>query len=131
MNFGREYISSPDEYKLFEDQSTGNQDNLNKRSKFLERFKEIYKDIADRIKLAYDRNKKQYDKKRKFFEFFEGDLVYKKNYILSDASKYFSAKLAPKYVPVLIKKKISKLIYEVTDKNRKDLGRWHVKDLFK
>lgn len=97
----------------------------------MNRFKDIYKDIEARIKLAYDRNKKHYDKKRKSIKFAVGDLVYKKNYVLSDASKHFSAKLAPKYTPVLIKNKVSKIIYDVTDKNGKDLGRWHIQDLFK
>lgn len=132
LNFGREYISSPTEYKLFDPQPENTTiENLDKRSNFLENFKLVYKDIEMRIKKAYEKNKKYYDKKRKIIEFAVGDKVYKKNYVLSDASKYFSAKLAPKYIPVVIKNKISKLIYDVVDKDGKSLGRWHIKDLYK
>lgn len=50
--------------------------------------------------------------------------------MLSDASKNFSAKLAPKFVgPYKIKKKVSYLTYELVDKNNKTKGIYHVQDL--
>jgi hypothetical protein len=47
---------------------------------------------------VYDQNAKQYNKgKTKLSSFQVGDIVWKKNYVLSDASKFFAAKLAPHF----------------------------------
>lgn len=59
-----------------------------------------------------------------------GSRVYRKNYTLSDASKDYSAKLAPKFVgPFIVSRKTSPWMYELTDLEGKWRGLWHVKDL--
>ncbi|KAG5888183.1 hypothetical protein JTB14_016399 [Gonioctena quinquepunctata] len=57
-------------------------------------------------------------------------MVWKRNYVLSGASKYFTRKLAPKYVgPYYIKKRLSPWTYELRDVDGNSKGSWHVKDL--
>ena len=41
--------------------------------------------------------------------------MWKRNYVLSDASKHFSSKLAPKYVPCVVTKVISRLVYRLAE----------------
>lgn len=59
-----------------------------------------------------------------------GERVWKRNFVLSDASKHFSAKLAKKYVgPFVITRKVSSVVMELEDLTGKSAGRWHVIDL--
>lgn len=62
----------------------------------------------------------------------EGDWVWRRNYVNSDASRYYAAKLAPEYVgPFKIKKRLSSATYLLVDKEGKPAGEWNVKDLKK
>lgn len=62
--------------------------------------------------------------------FVVGDKVLKRNYVLSDASKHFSASLAPKFVgPFTVKKCLGLNVYELADNEGQSVGKWHVKDL--
>ena len=88
----------------------------------------IYPKIKERLKVANQKSSKQYNLRRKEVVFSEGDRVWKRNYVLSDAAKHFSAKLAPKYIPGITNKKIGQLLYNIVDDNEKDIGNWHVKD---
>ena len=92
-------------------------------------FSNLYDQVGVKLKKAYDRNAHTYNLRRRPLEFFVGDHVWKKNYTLSNAANYYSAKLAPRYIPCIVSKKISKLVYELTDENNVQLGRWHIKDL--
>lgn len=95
----------------------------------LNKLPELYIEVAKKINDSYVRNKNYYDLRKRDIEFCTGDIVYKRNFVLSDAGKYFSAKLAPRYTKCRVKRKISKLIYELIDENGKSLGRFHIKDL--
>ncbi|KOB77074.1 Gag polyprotein [Operophtera brumata] len=66
---------------------------------------------------------------RKSFEFNVGDIVYKRAYVLSDKDKFFSKKLAPKYIKCKVLEKRSPLFYVLEDMSGKNLGTWHIKDL--
>lgn len=95
----------------------------------LNKLPDLYLKVAEKIKLSYERSKTHYNLRKRNVEFNVGDIVYKKNYILSDASKFFSAKLAPRFIKCKVLKKISPLIYELLDENDKNVGRYHIKDL--
>ncbi|GLV38165.1 hypothetical protein CBL_12811 [Carabus blaptoides fortunei] len=84
---------------------------------------EIFKDVETK------QNARHYNLRRRPLAFKVGDSVCKRNYVLSDASKYFSAKLTPRYIKCTVYKKISPLTYRLRDWDNKDLGVWHIKDL--
>jgi transposase InsO family protein len=93
-------------------------------------FETLRKDILSRLARAYEKNAKQYNLRRRPLDFKQGDLVWKRNYVLSDATRNFTAKLAPKYVgPFTIKRKLSPWTYELMNDNNTSLGTWHIKDL--
>ncbi|KAJ8931108.1 hypothetical protein NQ314_016022 [Rhamnusium bicolor] len=90
---------------------------------------EMYEDVKKRLHAAYETNAKQYNVRKRPLRFSQGDIVWKKNHFLSDASKHFSKKLAPKYSASRVTKVISPLVYELSDLDNNPLGRWHIKDL--
>lgn len=75
--------------------------------------------------------KAQYDKSHRDVCFQDGDLVLKRNHALSDASKGFSAALAPKWLgPYRVEKRLSPLVYQLTDpQTGRARGRVHIADL--
>lgn len=55
--------------------------------------------------------------------------MWKRNYTLSSAPNDYSAKLAPRYIPCIVNKVLSNLVYNLNDLDGNVLGNWHVKDL--
>lgn len=56
--------------------------------------------------------------------------MWKKEYNLSDARKYFTAKLAPKYSgPYTLKNVIGYNVYHLVDDKSESKGNLHVKDI--
>ncbi|KAG5881815.1 hypothetical protein JTB14_004621 [Gonioctena quinquepunctata] len=74
-------------------------------------------------------NAKYYNLRRRDLEFHVGDKVWKRNKVLSNASKNFSGKLAPRYSLCTIAKKKSKLVYNLKNENGSNAGEWHIQDL--
>jgi hypothetical protein len=58
-----------------------------------------------------------------------GDFVWKKNYALSDATKFFAAKFAPRFIKCVVVEKKSDLVYILEAIGGRQLGVWHIKDL--
>lgn len=131
-NFGREIqlegtnFTTPDETPL-ENIQVSDRNKLTHRAPA---FQQLYDDIVKRLDTAYKASKVTYDLRRRPATFSVGDTVWRRNYVLSDASKYFTAKLAPKFVgPFYIANKVSSATYELTDASGASKGTWHAKDL--
>lgn len=75
--------------------------------------------------------KAQYDRSHRDVRYQVGDLVLRRTHVLSDASKAFSAALAPKWSgPYRVKETVSPLVYRLTDLQSRDVGGpVHVGDL--
>lgn len=127
--FGRHFTHSASDYRAYLDETTDVSKAIPNRIKFLEGFKNIFTDISNRLKKAYEKYKKHYDRDKSDRTFEVGNIVYKRNYIQSDAINYKSAKLCPKYVKCKVVAKISDVIYELEDIHGKNIGKWHIKDL--
>lgn len=131
LNFGRHLPLSGDYYGQVESTS-GIQLLPDKRDNYVENLKplsEIFTKVREKLHAAYIRNSKAYNLRRKDFVFKNGDKVWRKNKVLSDASKKFSAKLAPKYVLRKVRRKVSRVCYELQDMSNSSDGIWHIKDL--
>lgn len=90
----------------------------------------IYDEVRKKLKKAYEINARHYNLRRRPLKFKVGDKVYRTNFVLSDASKYVSKKLAPKYIPCVVTKVLGTgNVYELSDFNNKTLGNFHIKDL--
>jgi transposase InsO family protein len=91
--------------------------------------REIYKDVEQRLKRAYEVNSKRYNTRRRVCNFAVGDLVWKKTKPLSKANNQFMAKLSPKYEKAIIAEKVSTDVYILKNMKGKSLGKWHSCDL--
>lgn len=93
-------------------------------------FAHIYRDVGSRLSKAYEQNKKFYDLRRRDTQFLENELVWRRNFVLSDKAQYYTSKLAPKFIgPFIIAKRLSPWTYELKDSDNKYRGVWHAKDL--
>lgn len=90
---------------------------------------DLHLEVKRRLKVAYDKYANYYNLRKRSIHFKKGDIVWRRNYVLSDAGKHFSSKLAPKYVRCTVKEVTGRLTYRLTDHTGKDCGVWHVKDL--
>lgn len=128
VNFGREF-RFPDRHA----QLTAADPEVKKPMVLERRVEEITKmreEVKLRIQKASARNKKHYDLRRRDIRYHPGEQVWRRNHILSDATKHFNAKLAPRYVgPFQIKKILSPWTYELVDMDGRFRGNWHAKDL--
>lgn len=90
-------------------------------------FSELYSEVRKRLQNAYERAKARYNLRHRQEDFQPDQLVWRKNFVLSDASRYFSAKLAPKYIgPFQIHRKLSTDSYELKTCDGEILpGTWH------
>jgi hypothetical protein len=106
---------------------------LDSREEHLERLgilKDIYRDVVTRLKRAYEKNAKIYDLRRREVSYKPGQIVWRRNFVKSDAANYFSKKLAPRFAgPFTIKACRGNRGYLLVDSDGKEDGPWHVHDL--
>lgn len=130
LNFGREIISSGNEYGdgIATDEEI-EIDIRERRYQEIQRLVPIYKEVQLRLKKAYEKSAHHYNLRRRPITFEKGQTVWKRNYTLSDASKQYSASLAPKFIKCRVSSKVSPLVYVLEDMEGRKLGKWHVKDI--
>lgn len=131
LTFGREISVSGNSTRPIQDVINFDRDtnpaSVETRKDSLEK---LFLDVSKRLKLAYERSSRQYNLRRRDERFVLDQKVWKRNHHISDASKNFTAKLAPAFSgPYLIAKVLSPWTYRLTDNSRKDCGVWHAKDL--
>ncbi|KAJ8970452.1 hypothetical protein NQ314_001224 [Rhamnusium bicolor] len=95
-----------------------------------EALQDVFKDVRDRLKAAYERSRKYYNLRHRDERFQLRQKVWRRNYVISDASKNFTAKLAPKFTgPLTVIDILSPWSYRLADHTGKDCGVWHARDL--
>lgn len=121
--FGREIYIGND----LKSHSTGDSPTNSNRQ---ESLNILFKDIQSRLKRAYDKSRIRYNLRHRPEPFQIHQLVWRKNYSLSDATKNFTSKLAVKYTgPFRIMRIHSPYSYELADLNNKSVGIWNAKDI--
>lgn len=78
--------------------------------------------IANNLRENYEVSKRRYDLRTRPITYQEGEEIWKKNFIQSDAVKNISSKLCPKYIKCKVKTKVGTNTYELMDMNGKSLG---------
>lgn len=92
-------------------------------------LEDLREQVKTNIRDAYNRYSKYYNLRARPRIFKVGDIVWKKNFSLSDASKNISAKLNDRRTKCKIKKKVGSNTYELEDFSGKRLGIFHAKDI--
>lgn len=90
---------------------------------------DIFNKVQAKLWHAHVKNTSHYNLRRKPMEFKVGDIVMKRAYVLSDKDKYFSKKLAPKFIKCRVVAKKSPLVYVLEEMSGKNIGTWHIKDI--
>lgn len=125
--FGRNMVSDGREYRCMRDTSidSGSLDNTEREK--------LYADVKENLKKAFERHSKYYNLRSnaKCPQYTVNEKVLKKNTELSDKGKGYCAKLAPKYVPALVKRVVGDHCYELEDEKGKRLGIFNCKYLKK
>jgi transposase InsO family protein len=131
LTFGRELNATGTGFNLLKDQDTlpENTDRTTHAGN-LKNLVKLYRQVKTNLEKAHQKNEKHYNLRRRELSFDIGQYVLKRNFTQSNASRFYSSKLAPQYVgPYRIKHKVSPVVYQLEDANGKSIGNWHVKDL--
>lgn len=124
--FGRNMVSDGREYRHLRDNVEGNE------SANVEKEK-LYADIRENLKKAFEKHSRYYNLRANSNcpTFTLGEKLLKKNTELSDKGKGYCAKLAPKYIPAVVKRKVGEHCYELEDEKGKRLGVYNCRYLKK
>ena len=96
----------------------------------MRRLPAIYDMVQTNLKIANERQAKYFNRNRRNIIFKVGDLVLRRNRVLSLAADHFAAKLAPKFVgPCIVEQVLSPVIYMLRDVNGDKTTKVHVEDL--
>lgn len=129
INFGREMCLNGKEYyqNLPSEEQNKSLVTLRERASAIEKLRET---VKKRLQQASEKVCRRYNLRRRNVQFEDGDLVWRRKYVLSDATKYFASKLAGRFEgPYRIRNKPGYCVYALEDLNGTPKGHWHVKDL--
>ncbi|KAL1488854.1 hypothetical protein ABEB36_014649 [Hypothenemus hampei] len=94
------------------------------------KLKDLFLKVQERIEAAHKVSQQRYNLRRRPVQYKVGDLVWRKNKVLSNMDKHYSAKLAPEYIgPFKVLRRTGTCTYELGDESGKRKGVWHVQDL--
>lgn len=86
--------------------------------------------VKKRLDNSYQVSAKRYNLRTWLVILVKGQVVWKRNYVLSDVANYFAAKLAPKFTKCIVDEKITPNVYRLLDfTTKKYPGQWYVKDM--
>lgn len=128
INFGREMATHGDQYRLIFDANANDVTDDTTRHTSMS---VVFEEVRANLKKAYVRSKKQYDAHTRPIRYEVGEKVWLRNFKLSDAKKAYSAKLAPKFVPMFVADKVGSDTYLLEDPKGKPRGKFHAKDMKK
>lgn len=130
LTFGRE-VSINIEEPVEGPQDIPSLEDSNNYGQKLEGLKRIHAEVNERLKEAYRKNSEKYNlRRRPNLDLKVEELVWKRNFPQSCAADSFSAKLAPRFCgPYVVTKKISSLVYQLSEVHGKIIGNWHISDL--
>jgi transposase InsO family protein len=92
-------------------------------------LQEIFQKVRVHLLQAHATNAKYYNLRRRSVKYSVGDIVWKRTFVQSDASKFKMSKLAPKYEKCRVKAVLSPLVYQLERMDGHPIGSWHVKDI--
>jgi len=93
-------------------------------------LKPLWESTKKKMLKAYTKNAHSYNLRRRPVHLAVGQIVYRRNFQKSDASKGISSKLLPKFLgPYSVSSSCGQLGYMLTAEDGKTSGPWHVEDL--
>lgn len=105
--------------------------NRSDRATALNEMADIFQRVTDALTKAYKQNAVRYNLRRKELRLSVGDIVWRRNFVQSNAAHFFSAKLAPRFLKCKVIKKHSDVVYDLQEIDTGKIGKYHVKDIIK
>lgn len=93
------------------------------------RLQQLKDYVTQRLNDSHERNRLKYNLRVRETIFKEGDEIWRKNFILSDAKAGISKKFARKLLPCRIRKVLGRNRYEIEDRSGKLIGVYHGQNL--
>lgn len=118
-------VTHADEYELFRKLQSLDELILNKD----DRLKLVRKTIFENISKAFEASAKRYNLRSSSQKFNIGNKVYRRNFVLSDKVKRFSAKFAPTFINATVVGTKGNCMYILEDENTKRTDIYHAKDI--
>lgn len=94
-------------------------------------MQEVRHTVQENLRKAYELNRNTYNLRSRQLYLKPGDLVFRRNFVLSSKAKDFNAKLAPKFVKAVVVKSVGNCYYELRDIKTGSTGIFHGKDIQK
>lgn len=132
LNFGREFKIPNTVYgQEFEvNENTEPVPTDRRHTQRLERQRNIFRNCHQNLRKAYEQQARFYNLRRRECRFQVGNLVLKRQHVLSSAENHVAGALAAKYVgPFKICGCVGANVYTLVDTDDRDAGRAHAKDL--
>lgn len=126
--FGQNMCQHASSYRLLEKLNSLNYDqfNITTNSDKLHNIREKLKDNLDK---AHERASKSYNLRSRKVSFEPGQIIFRKNHVLSNLSKKINSKFMPKFLKCKVRKRIGNSLYELEDLKGNYVGRYHATDL--
>lgn len=126
-NFGQEMVLSGNVGRL-DDTLKSLEEDPEDRLVVLERIREEIKANIAKAYVTYSKHYNLRSRKNKII-FAPGDLILKRNFQLSSASKGYTSGLGLKFLKCVVKERVGSNCYRLKNLDGKDIGVFHVKDL--
>jgi RNase H-like domain found in reverse transcriptase/Integrase zinc binding domain/Integrase core domain len=124
--FGKELKINGDEYQ--QGQPVDAQQFAKEKAGDLAKAREF---VVKQMQKSHENTKKRYDLRTREISYQPGEIVWRKNFYLSDASKDYCAKLGDRFVKCMVIKKMGNSCYELGNLAGKSLGIFHAKHICK
>jgi hypothetical protein len=102
-----------------------------KKAESLNELADIFQKVELALTKAYKQSASRYNLRRREVKLNVGDIVWRRNFVQSNAAKFFSAKLAPRYVKCRVINRLSDVAYDLEELTTGRKGKFHVKDIIK
>lgn len=129
LNFGKEMPGISDSFMPEPQEMIVRNEEVKEHAEKVKSLNEVWRKVRTSLKQAYDKSSHYYNQKTTIKDFNKGDWVWCRNFVLSDASKKFAAKFAPKYKKCKVIQKFGTSSYELAGANGKSIGVWSARDL--
>jgi hypothetical protein len=134
LMFGFEHIPHASFYRTLQanqDSQTNNINPIDQRINDVSQLERLYDSVTQSLVQAFNKNAARYNLRRKDTVLSEGQIVWRRSFVQSNAALYFSKKLAPRFIKCQVVKKLSPTVYELRDFESNTVGRYHIKDVVK
>lgn len=126
--FGRDIVLNVDQYEIPSVRKIV--DGVENKER-VEKMKQVYSFVKEHLVKAHAKSAVRYNLRTRPIEFTVGEIVWRKNYTQSDASRAIMSKLLDPFIKCKIAEKLGCNTYRLEDMHGKKIGVFHTKDLKK